>query len=259
MGFDGRFPDPLIEAEVGETIRARLTNSLSAADHDPLARPAGSGVDGRNREVQTAVQPGEIFDYRFTLPDAGTFWYHPHANETVQLERGLYGALVVRGPERADVRRRPRAGARRREARPDDGYIADDALIRAAQRAAKASVACDQRSARARARDRGGSDRALADRERVRARATCASRSAAGPSAIIGSDGGLSRAPVTATEILVTPGERVELAVGPFADEARCSRSSRCPIDRGMRRPAARAVRDAARRAGAAVAASHAA
>jgi hypothetical protein len=31
------------------------------------------------------------------LPDAGTFWYHPHINETVQLEKGLYGALVVRG------------------------------------------------------------------------------------------------------------------------------------------------------------------
>ncbi len=31
------------------------------------------------------------------LPDAGTFWYRPHINETVQLEKGLYGALVVRG------------------------------------------------------------------------------------------------------------------------------------------------------------------
>jgi FtsP/CotA-like multicopper oxidase with cupredoxin domain len=32
------------------------------------------------------------------LPDAGTFWYHPHSNEVVQLERGLYGAIVVHGP-----------------------------------------------------------------------------------------------------------------------------------------------------------------
>jgi FtsP/CotA-like multicopper oxidase with cupredoxin domain len=46
--------------------------------------------------VQQPIQPGETFQYRFVLPDAGTFWYHPHVNETVQLEKGLYGALVVR-------------------------------------------------------------------------------------------------------------------------------------------------------------------
>jgi AcrR family transcriptional regulator len=54
----------------------------------------------RSREALGAerpVQPGETFEYRFALPDAGTFWYHPHTNETVQLEKGLYGALVVRG------------------------------------------------------------------------------------------------------------------------------------------------------------------
>jgi len=43
------------------------------------------------------VQPGETFEYRFVLTDAGTYWYHSHTNETVQLERGLYGALVVLG------------------------------------------------------------------------------------------------------------------------------------------------------------------
>ena len=34
--------------------------------------------------------------YRFTPPDAGTFWDHPHLNETEQLEKGLYGALIIR-------------------------------------------------------------------------------------------------------------------------------------------------------------------
>nr|MBK7069329.1 multicopper oxidase domain-containing protein [Deltaproteobacteria bacterium] len=39
------------------------------------------------------------------MPDAGTFWYHPHVAESVQMERGLYGAIVVRGDRepRADV------------------------------------------------------------------------------------------------------------------------------------------------------------
>ena len=39
------------------------------------------------------------------------------------------------------------------------------------------------------------------------------------PFKIIGSDGGLLESPMTVTETLLTPGDRVELAVGPFADE----------------------------------------
>jgi len=39
--------------------------------------------------------PDEEFEYKFVVPDAGTFWYHSHQNETVQMERGMYGALVV--------------------------------------------------------------------------------------------------------------------------------------------------------------------
>ena len=41
------------------------------------------------------IHPGEEFEYRFAVPDAGTFWYHSHHNETVQMERGMYGALIV--------------------------------------------------------------------------------------------------------------------------------------------------------------------
>src|SRR5262249_14724121 len=57
-----------------------------------------AAMDGTDM-VQQPIAPGDAFTYRFRLPDAGTFWYHPHVNETTQLERGLYGALVVRGPD----------------------------------------------------------------------------------------------------------------------------------------------------------------
>jgi FtsP/CotA-like multicopper oxidase with cupredoxin domain len=42
------------------------------------------------------VIPGESFEYRFELKDAATFWYHPHWNTDEQIERGLYGQLLVR-------------------------------------------------------------------------------------------------------------------------------------------------------------------
>jgi FtsP/CotA-like multicopper oxidase with cupredoxin domain len=38
------------------------------------------------------------------------------------------------------------------------------------------------------------------------------------PFAILGTDGGLLPSPLQATEVLITPGERVDLAVGPFAE-----------------------------------------
>ena len=79
-------------------LELKLTNRLpepTVVHWHGLRIPAA--MDGTEM-VQRPVQPGETFTYRFRLPDAGTFWYHSHFNETVQLERGLYGALIVRGP-----------------------------------------------------------------------------------------------------------------------------------------------------------------
>ena len=95
--FNGQVPGPVIEGRVGDVLEVRLINRLpepTAIHWHGLRLPAS--MDGTEM-VQRLVQPGESFTYRFKLLDAGTFWYHPHANETVQLERGLYGALIVRG------------------------------------------------------------------------------------------------------------------------------------------------------------------
>src|SRR5689334_1344250 len=97
-GYNGQVPGPVIEANVGDVLEVRLTNSLpepTTIHWHGLRLPAA--MDGTDN-VQHPIPPGESFTYRFLLRDAGTFWYHPHSNETVQLERGLYGALVVRGP-----------------------------------------------------------------------------------------------------------------------------------------------------------------
>jgi len=98
-GYNGQVPGPVIEAKQGVPLEIRFTNRLPEPNlihWHGLRIPAA--MDG-TQMVQTPVQPGETFTYRFTPPDAGTFWYHPHANETEQLEKGLYGALVVRGAD----------------------------------------------------------------------------------------------------------------------------------------------------------------
>jgi FtsP/CotA-like multicopper oxidase with cupredoxin domain len=55
---------------------------------------AMAGVAGL---TQKPVPPGGSFEYRFTPPDSGFYWYHPHVHpfSNEQLARGLYGIVIV--------------------------------------------------------------------------------------------------------------------------------------------------------------------
>src|SRR5688500_68499 len=82
-GFNGQVPGPVIEAHVGDVLEIRLTNKLNeptAIHWHGLRVPAA--MDGTDM-VQRPVMPGQTFTYRFKVPDAGTFWYQPHVDETV--------------------------------------------------------------------------------------------------------------------------------------------------------------------------------
>ncbi|MDQ3846105.1 MAG: multicopper oxidase domain-containing protein, partial [Bacteroidota bacterium] len=94
-GFNNSVPGPVLKAEKGDTLIVRVKNNLqeSTVVHWHGIRLPAS-MDGTG-EVQKPIQPGEEFEYRFIVPDAGTFWYHSHQNETEQMERGMYGALIV--------------------------------------------------------------------------------------------------------------------------------------------------------------------
>ena len=93
--YNGIVPGPEIRVRQGQRLHARLENALAQETtihwHGIRLPNAMDGVPG---VTQAAVKPGESFDYVFDLPDAGTYWYHPHANTTEQLGRGLYGALT---------------------------------------------------------------------------------------------------------------------------------------------------------------------
>ncbi len=103
FAFNGQVPGPTIEGKVGDLLVVRLTNRLTqptTIHWHGLRVPAN--MDGTEM-TQRPVEPGQTFEYRFTLPDAGTFWYHPHMHETEQMERGMYGALVVRAPAEPEL------------------------------------------------------------------------------------------------------------------------------------------------------------
>lgn len=59
----------------------------------------GLRVPNRNDRVnvltQDVIPPGQIHDYRFGVPDAGTYWYHSHYLSYEQVSRGLFGPLII--------------------------------------------------------------------------------------------------------------------------------------------------------------------
>jgi FtsP/CotA-like multicopper oxidase with cupredoxin domain len=94
-GFNGTVPGPVIRARRGDEVRVRLANSLG----EPVAlcwhgvRMAGATDVGAQLPL---AAPGGSADYRFIVPDAGTFWYRAAAR--AQQEAGLYGALIIAEP-----------------------------------------------------------------------------------------------------------------------------------------------------------------
>ncbi len=99
--YDGTVPGPVLRIRKGDELKVRLVNRLPQPTtlcwHGVRGPNAMDGVAGL---TQKAVQPGESFEYRFTPPDAGLFWYHPHAHplSAEQVGRGLYGPLIVEEP-----------------------------------------------------------------------------------------------------------------------------------------------------------------
>lgn len=97
--YNGSLPGPLIRARVGDRLIVHFTNNLPEATtiHWHGVR-VPNNMDGAPGLTQNPVEPGETFTYDFVLEDAGTFWYHPHLNSAAQVQRGLYGAIVVEDP-----------------------------------------------------------------------------------------------------------------------------------------------------------------
>jgi len=97
--YNGSFPGPTINANVGDTLIVNFTNKLdtpTTVHWHGVELPAN--MDGSSIS-QFPVQPNETFRYQFTVNRAATYWYHPHIESHIQVEKGLYGALIVRDPD----------------------------------------------------------------------------------------------------------------------------------------------------------------
>ena len=218
--YNGGLPGPLLRARLGDRLIVHFTNHLPEPTtvhwhgvRVPLA------MDGVPEISQPAVAPGATFTYDFIVPDAGLFWYHPHVMSAAQVGFGLYGALLVDDPA-------------------DGVGVADERVL------VLSDLAIDAEG-RLEPADSGGpagmvfgreGDRVLVNGRRqplLRARRGAPQRwrivNAAksryfdldldGESFVqIGGDGGLQESPTTSRELVIAPGERVDVVVAPTGD-----------------------------------------
>ncbi len=95
-GYNGMSPGPTIEAVEGDRVRILVTNRLpehTTIHWHGIVLP--NGMDGVGGLTQPHIKPGETYVYEFTLRQHGTYMYHPHADETVQMALGMMGFLVI--------------------------------------------------------------------------------------------------------------------------------------------------------------------
>ncbi len=95
-GYNGQSPGPTIEVVEGDRIRLFVTNKLGELTsihwHGQRLPNGMDGVTGLN---QKGIPPGKTFVYEFVARRPGTFMYHPHADEMVQMAMGMMGFWVT--------------------------------------------------------------------------------------------------------------------------------------------------------------------
>jgi FtsP/CotA-like multicopper oxidase with cupredoxin domain len=100
--YNGTVPGPEIRVRQGDRLRIVVANGL---DEETTVHWHGvrtpNSMDGVPHLTQEPIAPGGRYVYEFDVPDAGTYWYHPHHRSLEQVGRGLYGALIVE--ERAPI------------------------------------------------------------------------------------------------------------------------------------------------------------
>lgn len=95
-GYNGQSPGPTIEAVEGDKVRIFVTNKLpehTTVHWHGMLLPCG--MDGVGGLTQPHIKPGKTFVYEFELKKSGSFMYHPHADEMVQMAMGMMGLFIV--------------------------------------------------------------------------------------------------------------------------------------------------------------------
>ncbi len=95
-GYNGQSPGPTIEVVEGDRVRIFVTNHLP--EHTSVhwhGQRLPNGMDGVSGLNQKAIPVGKTYVYEFVARRPGTFMYHPHADEMVQMAMGMMGFWIT--------------------------------------------------------------------------------------------------------------------------------------------------------------------
>ena len=109
-GYNGQSPGPTIEVVEGDRVRIYVTNRLpEATSMHWHGQRLPNGMDGVTGLTQPPIPPGKTWVYEFVARRPGTFMYHPHADEMVQMAMGMMGLWIThpkaRHPQISEVDR----------------------------------------------------------------------------------------------------------------------------------------------------------
>lgn len=224
--YNGQLPGPRIEARAGDTLRISFRNSLSEMTnlhYHGLHVSPGGNADNSFLEVPS----GELLIYELPIPrthPSGMFWYHPHMHGSVarQVSRGLAGVILIRGEfdDQPDVRNTPEFLMVLQ-----DFDIASDGLVNEPNVSEKAR---GREGPLVTVNGETNPRLPLVRNGWTRLRLLNASpsrfyrlRLEGHPFVIVGVDGGLVEAPFEAEELLLVPGQRLDVFVrgdSPFGN-----------------------------------------
>ncbi len=114
--FNGTVPGPTLTANVGDVLRVTVTNKMDVMHsfHTHLS-PYGLESDGSQLNIimgtgyMAMIHPGASYTYEFVATLPGLFYYHCHSADgghtiSEHMAQGLYGAIIIKGPEEVPVR-----------------------------------------------------------------------------------------------------------------------------------------------------------
>ncbi|MDN5794935.1 MAG: multicopper oxidase family protein [Intrasporangium sp.] len=97
LAYGDTIPGPVIRADVGDELAVTVHNRLDAATsvhwHGIALRNDMDGAAPATPDIDT----GGTFTYRFSVPDPGTYWAHPHVGIAIT-DYGLYLPVIVDDP-----------------------------------------------------------------------------------------------------------------------------------------------------------------
>lgn len=96
LAYGNMIPGPLIRAKIGDELVVSVSNRL---DHPTSVHWHGialrNDMDGAAPATPN-IPAGQDFTYRFSVPNSGTYWAHPHTG--LDADMGLYLPVIVDDP-----------------------------------------------------------------------------------------------------------------------------------------------------------------